>query len=392
MKKYYFLIIVALILGLVLTGCSLLSNISQVPATGQSGVTYLTKYLPPTGLIGLWHFDEGTGTTAYDSSGNSNDGTLYNFASPHGWVSGMFGQALSFDGSDDYVQLPASNTILNTNTFTIETWFKTSVDHPAYGGKEGRLVNLHWKNTASTAVSLYVEEGMIGLLYHKGSMQHKFVTHEVNYFDNMWHHIAVTYNAITYRLYYDGAEVASQDDAFGGFGTYPAYLGTYNGSQRFFNGLIDEVRIWGTALTAEQIGSIIVTMDIKPQSCPNPLNVNSKGVLPIAVLGTEDFDVTQIDPATIELEGVDPLRWVLEDVATPYNPSGEVGEYMCTTDGPDGYQDLTLKFKTQEVVAALGSVEDGDILTLMLTGNLLEEFGETPIVGEDVVLILKKGK
>jgi hypothetical protein len=43
MKKYYFLIIVTLILGLVLTGCSLLSNISQVPATDQSGITYLTK-------------------------------------------------------------------------------------------------------------------------------------------------------------------------------------------------------------------------------------------------------------------------------------------------------------------------------------------------------------
>jgi len=46
MKKYYFLIIVALILGLVFTGCSLLSNISQVPTTEQIGVTYLTKNGP----------------------------------------------------------------------------------------------------------------------------------------------------------------------------------------------------------------------------------------------------------------------------------------------------------------------------------------------------------
>jgi len=43
MKKYYFLIIVVLILGLTLTGCTLLSNISQVPATPQSGISYLTK-------------------------------------------------------------------------------------------------------------------------------------------------------------------------------------------------------------------------------------------------------------------------------------------------------------------------------------------------------------
>ena len=44
MKKYYFLIIVVLILGLVLSGCSLLTNVGQVPATDQSGITYLTKH------------------------------------------------------------------------------------------------------------------------------------------------------------------------------------------------------------------------------------------------------------------------------------------------------------------------------------------------------------
>jgi len=53
--------------------------------------------------------------------------------------------------------------------------------------------------------------------------------------------------------------------------------------------------------------------------------------------------------------------------------------------------DLTLKFSTQEIVSALGNVNDGDELVLPLTGNLKEEFGETPIQGEDVVVILKKG-
>lgn len=48
MKKYYFLIIVALILGLVLTGCSLLTNVGQVPVTEQSGINYLTKGTPFT--------------------------------------------------------------------------------------------------------------------------------------------------------------------------------------------------------------------------------------------------------------------------------------------------------------------------------------------------------
>jgi hypothetical protein len=125
---------------------------------------------------------------------------------------------------------------------------------------------------------------------------------------------------------------------------------------------------------------IEVPVDVKPMSWPNPLNVDKKGVLPIAILGTEDFDVTQIDPATVFLEGVAPLRWAFEDLATPGDPLA----------GPDGIMDLSLKFDTQEIVAALGDVNDGDEITLHLTGNLKEEFDGTPIEGEDVVRIIKK--
>jgi hypothetical protein len=136
-------------------------------------------------------------------------------------------------------------------------------------------------------------------------------------------------------------------------------------------------------LTLEKIThefEIEVSVDIKPMSWPNPLNVNKKGVLPVAILGTEDFDVTQIDPASILLEGVAPLRWALEDVGTPGDPLA----------GPDGITDLSLKFEAQEIVAALGDVNDGDVLALHLTGNLKEEFNGTDIVGEDVVWIIKK--
>jgi len=203
-------------------------------------------------LAGLWHMDEGSGTTASDSSGNGNDGTLMGDASWAGSANAMFGDALSFDGDGDYVQLPASDTILNTDTFTIEAWFKTSLNHPAYGGAEGRIVNLHRMGTASTAVSLYVEHDKIALLYYTGT-GHVYVKHTVNYHDGEWHHIAVTHDATTYRLYYDGEEVASQADAFGDFGTYPAYLGTYNSSGRFFDGAIDEVRIWNGALGDDAI-------------------------------------------------------------------------------------------------------------------------------------------
>lgn len=134
-----------------------------------------------------------------------------------------------------------------------------------------------------------------------------------------------------------------------------------------------------------------VPVDIKPWSCPNPLSVTSRGVLAVAILATEDFDVTQVDPATVQLEGIAPLRWAMEDVGTPFEPYiGKTDAYDCNDWGPDGFMDLTLKFSNQEVVAALGSVTDGEVRVLRLTGNLLPEFDGTPIVGEDVVVVVMK--
>jgi hypothetical protein len=145
-------------------------------------------------------------------------------------------------------------------------------------------------------------------------------------------------------------------------------------------------RLWNVEEVA-----IPVPVDIKPQSCPNPLNVNDRGVLPAAILGTPTFDVTKIDVATVKLEGVSPLRSALEDVATPFVPFiGKTQATDCTTAGADGHMDLTLKFDNQAIVAALGTVTDGEVRVLKLTGNLKPDFGGTPIVGEDVVVILKK--
>ena len=134
-----------------------------------------------------------------------------------------------------------------------------------------------------------------------------------------------------------------------------------------------------------------VSLDIEPRSCPNPLNTKSHEVIPAAILGSEYFDVSEVDVSTVQLEGVEPLRWSLKDVASPFEPM--VGKVDCREDcndlGPDDFMDLTLKFDTREVVKALGKVKDGECLTLQLTGNLLDG---TAMVGEDVVVILKKKK
>jgi hypothetical protein len=137
-----------------------------------------------------------------------------------------------------------------------------------------------------------------------------------------------------------------------------------------------------------------VALDIKPRSCPNPLNVkifekepppNAKslkgGVLPVAVLGC---DVSQIDVSSLLLEGVAPLRHNYEDVSSPVQNGDEC---ECTSAGSDGTMDLTLKFATRDIAAAIGAVYDGDEIALTLTGQMLDG---TPFEASDCVRILSK--
>ena len=82
-----------------------------------------------------------------------------------------------------------------------------------------------------------------------------------------------------------------------------------------------------------------VEIDIKPGSDPNSINLKSKGVVPVAVLTTEDFDASTVDPETVFFVGASPLRWALEDVDN------------------DGDMDMLFHFKTQELVLDDNSTE-----------------------------------
>lgn len=98
-------------------------------------------------------------------------------------------------------------------------------------------------------------------------------------------------------------------------------------------------------------------LDIRPRTCPNEVDVGGRGVLSATILGTDGFDVIEVDVASVRLLGVAPIRTALEDVATPVQPAigGENGP-RCTDEGPDGLLDLSLKFDLQEVVRAVEAI------------------------------------
>ena len=181
-------------------------------------------------------------------------------------------------------------------------------------------------------------------------------------------------------------------DILDAVGTYD-----YDGLTRYYFNLVDcgfEV----VGLIFEQMTitpeAVEVAVDVKPGSCPNPINAKSNGVVPAAILGTPDLDVTMLDPASIRLAGVPALRSSFEDVGTPFDPY--TGKADCDMDcheyGADGYMDLTVKFDTAELTAALGDAGAPECIAVTLTGNFLEAYGGGPIVGEDVVLYMSPGQ
>lgn len=136
--------------------------------------------------------------------------------------------------------------------------------------------------------------------------------------------------------------------------------------------------------------SLNAFLDIKARSCPNPINLRGNGVLPVDLLGTSWFDVSNVDPSTVRLEGVSPFGNVtMQDSATPF-----MGGCMlldcddCNTLGADGYTDLHFRFHSQDIIAALGPVQNGDCIEVTLTGNL---YNGTPFTASDVLRIIRNG-
>jgi hypothetical protein len=224
------------------------------------------------------------------------------------------------------------------------------------------------------------------------------------YSDGEWHFVAAVMTTSTTntngnkaKVYVDGSPIILDDH-----NRYP-YSPTADlwriGSLQIghlplsFQGSVDDIRIYNCALTDKEVLHLYnesielpVAVDIRPASCPNPLNLKSRGLIPVAILGSQYLDVNSIDIASIRLAGAAPVRSNFEDVATP---TADVNDCHCTTAGPDGYRDLVLKFKTQDIARQLikdvGEIEKNAVIELTLTGFLTTG---RPIKGTDCIRIV----
>jgi hypothetical protein len=208
------------------------------------------------------------GNQIIDYSGESNNAAMS--GNPDCSVNGRFFEGCHFDGND-CAGAGASNSIINTNNFSFGTWFKTSYNHPVYGN-EGRLINFHKESVAGSAIALYLEKDRVALIYNNDTTW-KYKKYYRAYHDDLWHHFLVTHNDTSYAIYYDGLLIEIFDDSFSGMGSYPLKIASWDGTQRFFKGVLDEVEIYRRTLTSDEVWMRYIRgaskLNVTVRSCGN---------------------------------------------------------------------------------------------------------------------------
>lgn len=237
----------------------------------------------PNGLVAAYSFDEGSGSTVADASTAANNGAI----SGATWTTqGKFGSALSFDGVNDWVTVNDAASLDLTIGMTLEAWvYPTSVSGKRdIFLKEGTGVDIYnlyasnWRGSPESNV-------FVG-----GSNR---TTEGAALAANVWTHIAGTYNGTILRLFLNGVEVASSTVS-GSISTSsgPLRIGGNSIWGEFFEGWIDNVRIYNRALTLTEIQANMNT----PVGSPPPPPTTS--ILTIAKVGTGSGTVTS-SPAGI---------------------------------------------------------------------------------------------
>ncbi len=204
-----------------------------------------------------WKLDDGTGLTAVDSEG-SNDGTLTN--GPN-WVAGLLGDALDFDGSNDYVAAGTFDVV--GSGITLMGWFNADAiasDDPRIISKASGTneADAYWQlSTTDSGADRYLR-----MRIKAGGTTTTLADSSVNLSAGQWYLATATYDNASgeMKLYLDGVEVASGAHAVGGAldtdPSVPVAIGANGTAARFFDGIIDDVRVYNLALDDIEIADL----------------------------------------------------------------------------------------------------------------------------------------
>jgi glucose/arabinose dehydrogenase len=220
------------------------------PASAQSWTATFTATQQPTGLVGAWGFDEGSGTTATDSSGSGNNGALSGAGAT--WsTAGKHGGALSFNGTAGKVTVAHSASLSLSSSYTLEAW----VNPTALSGYETVLIK---EVTGGCGYWLQTTGNRIASGFNSNGCR-EYVSTTPTIPLNQWSHLAAVFNdsANTYTLYLNGTAILTASETAAPVpNTQALVFGqsacTSCGNERW-RGLLDDIRIYNRPLSAAEI-------------------------------------------------------------------------------------------------------------------------------------------
>ena len=254
----------------------------EVQATDAAGIlspfsnvaTAATTATIP-GLVAAYTFNEGSGTTLHDSSGNGNNGTIVNAT----WTTaGNYGDALSFNGANAMVNIPNAASLDLTTGMTLEAWVNPSVVSNNYTDVIYKGNDNYILSATNYPDGVPAAGGTVGSSDVNANGTAALPT-------NTWSFLTSTYDGSDLRLYVNGTQVA----VYGLIGslvtsTDPLQIGGDSIYGQFFQGLIDQVRVYNVALTPLQIQSDMnrpvetgATMNTQPPTAPTNLTATASG-------------------------------------------------------------------------------------------------------------------
>jgi hypothetical protein len=330
-------------------------------ATGQGNYPsnpLAVSFDPLNQFLSTWlPFEEGAGVTTADGSGHGNNGALNNMP-PGAWITGNIGNALAFDGVDDFVRI---NNHLGA-TFTISCWIKSTQSFqqvtPTYDG-----TGIIWSDVGGGANDFVLggtrsAGGVDRLSFFVGSGNLTTSgTQEIT--SGQWTHLAVTRNGTNgeVKLYVNGTLDASSAAGIAPLTANPnIHIGGNTLDGRYFNGSIDDVRFYSRVLTQTEIATLLTTTP------------------PTVMLATASASVTNAFPVTVSFSEV-VLGFTAEDLVVingtvgPLNGSGGVYSFTVTPSFPGP---VTVRIPGAAAVDADGNANLGsaDLVVNAIDGSI----------------------
>jgi len=292
------------------------------------------------GVVGAWHFDEGEGNIAHDTSGEGNDGTIYGGAN---WTDGKFGKALEFDGVDDYVEVLDDESLRITGNLTLTFWVYPELDVSTYQGICGK------DKEGEGVAAIDTRYGDYRLAWRQGDGTTQYSADFLNFFTSgeKWYFVGIVRRGNVLEAFKDGVFFSSKSFSYNISATNTSFYVGKREDGYYLNGSVDEIFVFNKSLSGEEISDLYNNYGYTTPNYPNKVLVRKyTEPEPVAIVGEEVSGIftTIANFLTIEKEiGANYILW----------------KWSCTN--PDALVDVFVD--GIEVLSAVSAVSGEYLLT-----------------------------